>query len=136
VAYHEPVISLDVAATSVAVAGLPASPALDGVNLIPYLTGEAEGAPHAVLYWRFWEQTAIRMGDWKFLKAGPREFLFDLSAEQLEKENLIDQHPDKASELRAKLGEWAGELFLPGVPEGPLNSQEIGWYDFYFPESK
>ena len=136
VEYHEPVISLDVAATSVAVAGLPGSPSLDGVNLIPYLTGEAEGSPHEVLYWRFWEQTAIRMGDWKFLKAGPREFLFDLSAEQLEKENLIGQHPGKAAELKAKLGEWAGELFVPGIPEGPLNNQEIGWYDFYFPETK
>ncbi len=135
VEYHEPVISLDVAATSVAVAGLPGSPALDGVNLIPYLTGEKEGAPHEVLYWRFWEQTAIRMGNWKFLKAGPREFLFDLSAEQPEKENLIGQYPDKASELRAKLGDWASGLFVPGVPEGPLNNQEIGWYDYYFPES-
>lgn len=131
--YHEPVISLDVAATSVAVAGLHESPALDGVNLIPYLTGEAEGAPHEVLYWRFWEQSAIRMGNWKFLKAGNREYLFDLASENHEKENLIDQHPDKASELKAKLGAWAGEMFLPGIPEGPINSQEVGWYDFYFP---
>lgn len=136
VEYHEPVISLDVAATSVAVAGLSPSPALDGVNLVPYLTGEAEGSPHEVLFWRFWEQSAVRMGDWKFLKAGQREFLFDLSADHPEKENLINQHPDKVNELRTRLGEWAGGLFVPGIPDGPINNQEIGWYDFYFPETQ
>jgi arylsulfatase A-like enzyme len=136
VEYHEPVISLDVAATSVAVAGLSPAPALDGVNLVPYLTGQMEGSPHEVLFWRFWEQSAVRMGDWKFLKAGPREFLFDLSSKDPEKENLIDQHPDKVNELRAKLADWAGELFVPGIPEGPINRQESGWYDFYFPDTK
>lgn len=134
--YHEPVISLDVAATSAAVAGWPPDASLDGVNLIPYLTGEAEGSPHEALYWRFWEQSAIRKGNWKFLKAGPREFLFDLSTGDHETVNLIGQHPGKASELKAEMGAWASELFLPGIPEGPINSQEVGWYDFYFPDSQ
>jgi uncharacterized sulfatase len=38
--YSHPVISLDVAATANALAKLPDDPVLDGVNLIPYLTGK------------------------------------------------------------------------------------------------
>ena len=134
--YHDPVISLDVAATAVAVAGASAAPELNGVNLVPYLTGDRQDAPHDALYWRFWQQSAIRMGNWKFLKAGPREFLFDLSGSQPEKENLIGLHPGKAAEIRSKLESWAESLRTPGVPEGPLNNQETGWYDFYFPDSQ
>ena len=49
---------------------MPSSPEwkLDGVNLLPYLTGEKAGAPHEALYWRFGPQVAIRTGDWKLVK--------------------------------------------------------------------
>ena len=130
--YDEPVISLDVAATAVAAAGLKKPAEMDGVNIIPYLLGERAGPPHEALYWRFWEQSAIREGDWKFLKAGSREFLFQLGPQGIESENLILQEPGKAAELKAKLGEWADELYYPGIPDGPINNQEIGWFDFYF----
>ena len=40
--YDHPVMSLDVAATATELAGLPADPKLDGVNLVPYLTGEVQ----------------------------------------------------------------------------------------------
>lgn len=42
---RKPVISLDVAATAVSLAGLPQDPTLDGVNLMPFLTGANPGAP-------------------------------------------------------------------------------------------
>lgn len=53
--YSEPVISLDIVATSLTVAGVTprADKPLDGTNLIPYLTGEQSGTPHDALYWRF-----------------------------------------------------------------------------------
>lgn len=129
--YNEPVISLDVAATAVALAGLAQTEELDGVNLIPYLTGENEGAPHEFLYWRFWDQSAVRSGRWKFLKAGQHEFLFDLEPEGVEAVNLIGQYPEKAAELKKRLEAWAAELKYPGVPEGPLIREKRS-YDFYF----
>ena len=42
---------------------------LDGVNLLPHLTGETEAPPHEALYWRFGPQWAIRKGNWKLLQA-------------------------------------------------------------------
>jgi len=68
--FARPVISLDVAATAVGIAGLPPDPVLDGVNLVPYLTGKAQGAPHATLYWRWIAQTAVREGKWKYTPGG------------------------------------------------------------------
>ena len=69
-----PVIQLDILPTALAAAGVEVKPEwkLDGVNLLPYLTGEKTGAPHEALYWRFGRQIAIRMGDWKLVKGTGR----------------------------------------------------------------
>ena len=50
-----PVIQLDILPTALAAVGSPAPDAaqLDGVNLLPYLTGKESGPPHAALFWRF-----------------------------------------------------------------------------------
>jgi arylsulfatase A-like enzyme len=131
--YDKPVISLDMAATSIELAGVKKPKELDGTNLIPYLTGEKEGNPHEALFWRFWDQSAVRKGDWKFLKAGNREFLFDLSSDQHEKENLISQNPKKAKDLKKELVKWGNELKNPGIFDGEI-TREKNWYDHYFAE--
>ncbi len=131
--YREPVSSLDIAATAVALAGRDKPAGLDGVNLIPYLTGDKEGAPHEALFWRFWTQSAIRKGPWKYLTVGDQvEYLFDLSSEEHEHRNRIADHPELAAELRAELEAWAAELQNPvGIPTGTLNNQEINWYNHH-----
>jgi len=65
-----PVIQLDILPTALAAAGVAARPEwkLDGVNLLPFLSGEKSGAPHEALYWRFGQQIAVRKGDWKLVK--------------------------------------------------------------------
>jgi arylsulfatase A-like enzyme len=131
--YNDPVISLDIAATSLAAAGLNKNNSIDGVNLIPYLTGSEAGPPHNALYWRFWDQSAIRIGKWKFLKAGNREFLFDLGSAVHERNNLISDNPEKAEELKNKLVEWASKMKNPGLYDDEVR-REKQWYNFYFPE--
>ena len=57
VTYTSQVISLDIAATALALAGVapdPERPPMDGVNLDPYVLGDTEGVPHDALYWRRW----------------------------------------------------------------------------------
>jgi len=133
--YEQPVISLDVGATALALAGLPATPELDGVNLIPHLTGTNTAPPHEVLFWRFWNQTAVRKGKWKYLQAGgEKKYLFDLESSEHETKNLIKEHPAIAAELEAALQAWAKEQKDPGVPAGPLNVQEVKFYDHYLPK--
>ncbi|MBI1335491.1 MAG: sulfatase-like hydrolase/transferase [Phycisphaera sp.] len=132
--YDQPVISLDVGATAVALAGLDKPAELDGVNILPYLKGENTLPPHETLYWRFWQQTAVRKGQWKYLQAGADlQYLFDLTSPEQEHKNLIHEHPEIAAELRASLKTWAHPLKNPGVPVGPLSPAEVKWFDVYLP---
>lgn len=135
--WKKPVIALDIPATMNAAAGLPPDSALDGVDLLPLLAAGEDKAPSRDLYWRFWNQAAVRSGDWKLLRAGgDRKMLFDLARDRGEQKNVIADHPDIAADLEAKLTSWADELSPPGLPDGPLNGQEQGWYGFYFGKAK
>ncbi len=129
--YHQPVISLDMAATASALAGLPHDPVLDGVNLIPYLRGEKQGAPHETLYWRWIAQSAVRQGKWKYLRGGEREYLYDLDADKEEKHSVLETHPELAARLRAKLETWTAALDPPGLHAGGMSSTWEAYFDFY-----
>jgi arylsulfatase A-like enzyme len=112
--YSQPVISLDILPTAVAAAGGKADAKLDGVNLLPYLTGEAKGRPHEWLYWRFGEQWAVRAGDWKLLGLGDeRRELYNLAQDIGEKNNLEPGNPERANKLWAAYKEWNGQLAEP-----------------------
>jgi arylsulfatase A len=85
---------------SVAGAGIPKD--VDGVSLVPTLTGAEGQARHEFLYWEFPSaggQQALRMGDWKGLRTDllkrPAELqLYDLSKDVGEKEDVAARHPD------------------------------------------
>jgi acetyl esterase len=124
-----PVIQLDVLPTALAAAGVQIDPAwnLDGVNLLPYLTGEKKGPPHAALYWRLGKRMAIRVGDWKLAKGGDRGApyeepgkattegaeLYNLATDIGEKKNLADKEPEKVRQLAKAWNQWSGELAEP-----------------------
>lgn len=130
--YEHPVTSLDVAATAAALAGISTQPGdLDGVNLLPHLTGENKAPPHEALYWRWMAQSAIREGNWKLLRGGEREYLYDLATDLEEKHNLAGQHPDIANRLRSKLTTWCDGLNPPGLALGPMAQTWNDYFDFY-----
>jgi arylsulfatase A-like enzyme len=118
-----PVIQLDILPTALAAAGIEpqADWKLEGVNLLPYLTGDKPDAPHEALYWRFGQQIAIRKGDWKLVKApggGVQQGansgvastqgaqLYNLAKDIGEQTNLADKEPEKVKELAAAWDEW------------------------------
>ncbi len=103
-----PVIQIDVQATALAAAGVAIKPEwkLDGVNLLPYLTGEKKGSPHDALFWRFGAQRAVRMGDWKLTDTGESTMLFNLAKDIGEKNDLASQEADKLKQLEAAYVEW------------------------------
>jgi arylsulfatase A-like enzyme len=109
--FEHPVISLDIMGTITALAGVDIAPErpLDGVNLVPYLTGEKDGRPHEILFWRKWEQNAmaIRAGDIKVVSDRQRQkrnhAMFDLSRDVSESNDWADRS-DK--EFQVLLGEW------------------------------
>ena len=129
--YEHPIWTLDVAATAVTLAGLPMDGSLDGVNLIPYLSGEKKEAPHGQLFWRWISQSAVREGKWKFLKGGDREYLFNLDQDKEEKHDLKKEHPQVAARLKASLSKWAGELDPPGLVTKPMSQTWEDYFDHY-----
>lgn len=128
--YEKPVIQLDFLATALAAAGIQAKPEwkLDGVNLVPYLTGKQTAPPHDALYWRLGPQMAVRKGDWKLVKysyefaaekperhsaliSPPR--LYQLSDDIGERNDLASAQPDKVKELQTLWDQWNQTLVAP-----------------------
>jgi len=114
--YDLPVISFDILATMLAVTGVSErkSTPLDGVNLLPYLTGKKEGRPHQTLCWRENITAAIRDGDWKLIRFPdkPAE-LYNLAEDISETNDLAAKEPEKVKELYGKLWSWEHELARP-----------------------
>ncbi len=123
--YEKPIISLDILPTALAAAGVDIDPAwkLDGVNLLPFLTGENEEAPHEALYWRFnfpYDKSArhgwaIRKGAWKLMRPSSNNkplpvMLYNLKDDVREGRvpgnNQIEQYPQIARALRAQWERW------------------------------
>ncbi len=69
------------------------------------------------LYWRYKAQAqrALREGNWKYLKINDNEFLFDVVADQRERANLRDRHPEVFARLKRLWEELTG--FLPVTDE-------------------
>lgn len=108
--FTHPVSSLDLAATVLAAAGVARDDAmrLDGVDLLPFLSGAKEGPPHAALFWRFGSRFAIRQGDWKLVAARPdaTAALYDLAADPGERRDLAQQEPERVAALQAAWDAW------------------------------
>ena len=90
---------------------------MDGVNLIPYLTGEKAGAPHERLFWRtggLKGMHAVRQGSWKFVQrpAGEPE-LYDLAADIGESKNIASSKPELVTEITAAIAEWEKGTIAP-----------------------
>jgi len=134
----EPVISLDMSASAIASANesIKLPEYLDGLNLIPWITG-FESAPNRSLYWRFWNQAAIRKGKWKYyFNSEGRRMLFDLHKDKEEKNNLFYENQEMAFQFHSNMQNWTDELNPPGLSNTPLNDQEIKWFNHYYKNSQ
>ena len=116
--YDKPIIQLDLLPTAVAIAGGKVDPEwkLDGVNLMPYLTGKDKTMPHETLYWRMGPNNwAIRHGNWKVVqtfRSGEPQ-LFDLSEDISEKTDLRSANPEIYKDLVTRWQAWDKTLAKP-----------------------
>ena len=114
--YEESVSSLDIMASIVDILDIKTNPKkpLDGVNIIPYLTGKKKGAPHEYLFWRKWEQNAMAAinADYKLLKVkknAETEF-YNLKKDVSEKENIKGSNSKKVQEIQKEWDKWNVQL--------------------------
>ena len=112
--YDRPVSSLDILPTALAAASTPGlgGQALDGVDLVPYLSGQKSGDPHEMLFWRMTEREirAVRDGSHKLVKQGEKPNLFNLATDVRESKDLDGKLPDVRDRLQKAYDEWAATL--------------------------
>lgn len=124
----EPMVSsLDIAATTLALAGLTSDSdrPLDGVSLDPFVQGEKAGVPHEALFWRQSSRTpsltkfAIRSGEVKLVKDDPEGELqlFNLTQNPGETNDLIGEDSEVASRLAELWNAWNRENIHNIYPE-------------------
>ncbi len=117
--YDQPLIALDFLPTSLAAADssdlTPKN--LDGVNLLPFLSGEKTSAPHDTLFWRSGGpggNNAIRRGSMKLVRLGKAEpELYDLATDIGESKNLAAEKPEVVKELVSAIAEWEKGTIAP-----------------------
>ena len=123
--YNNPVISLDIFATSKALTSpnIVSKNELHGVNLIPFLTGEKNHAPHDNLFWRNnlmqndpnlrVEASAVRNQKFKFIKNKEAVALYDLKNDISEKNDIKNQEIEVYNKLVNDHKEWLKTLKDP-----------------------
>ncbi|HSK12778.1 MAG TPA: sulfatase-like hydrolase/transferase [Phnomibacter sp.] len=113
--YHQPVISLDIFGTAAALTGARPKNEIDGVNLIPYLTGAAAGPPHDALYWRGSnsEKWAVRTPDEKMVVISGKQQVYDIRVDVGEKNDISTSVPQHSKQLQALLDHWKERLVPP-----------------------
>ena len=114
--YPEPVSSMDIFASIVAAnPGLVPDNPLDGVDLLPYLTGRVAGAPHAALFWKNADQEkfAVRSATNKFLHRDGSDHRYDLETDIGEQQNLHRPGDTTSAALRARYLRWSGQMQEP-----------------------
>jgi arylsulfatase A-like enzyme len=111
---------VDIFSTAAAAAGadLPTDRVMDGVNLMPFITGAAQGNPHQTMFWRSGAYKVLLAGDWKLQVAeNPKKaWLFDLKTDPTEKTNVAAAQPEKLAEMTALLAKVDGEQAKPLWP--------------------
>ena len=132
---HTPVYSADLFATALAVAGVDNTTGVDGLSLLPLLTGRGQFKRDA-LYWHYPHYSnqsmnagdldqpgaAIRQGDYKLIEfyQDSHVELYDLKNDLREQHDLARQRPRQAAELRQKLASWrqtVGAQMMTANPE-------------------
>jgi len=126
---------MDLTATLLAAGGatVPAEAKLEGINLMPILEGKTAPVERTLFFRNVVggrTQRAVRKGNWKLLVDGPNTFVFDLSKDIGERNDLASTRTDIARQLRPLITAWEkdvddeatatlGPAPVPGRPGGP-----------------
>jgi len=130
--YSSPVAHVDIVGMAAAAAGaaLPKDRIIDGVDLLPFLTGERQGPPHRNLFWRSGDYDVVLQDGWKLqrnifpLPGKPKHlWLYNLAADPTERTNLATSNRAKVAELEAVMNGINHQMakpIWPSVLAGPI----------------
>ncbi|HXC55878.1 MAG TPA: sulfatase-like hydrolase/transferase [Rhizomicrobium sp.] len=137
--YPNPVAHVDIFATVAAVAGapLPTDRRIDGVDLIPFVTGASQGRPHRTLFWRSGPYATLLDGDWKLQvmdKPYAKLWLYDLRSDPFEKTNLVTANGAETGALLKELRGISAEQAKPLWPSLALVPETVD-HPLSYPDS-
>lgn len=123
----------DVLPTLCGLTGAEAPSEIDGLSLVPTLTGQGEQIEHAGLYWEYPRRRgggigrAARMGRWKAVQPNPDQAieLYDLATDPAESADVATKHPAIVREITAWMD---GAHEPPRPPAGPLRKTGVADY--------
>ena len=120
-------MNLDVMPTCLAAAGAPieSTAGIDGLDLVPYLTGKKTASPHETMFWRYGEQWAVRHGDWKLVvsKGGSgKPELYNIAKDIGESKDLATSEAGRVVELQKLYDAWSAQQAEPTVKDNPANN--------------
>lgn len=104
----------DMMPTFAELAGTAAPPNIDGISMVPILTGEGQQQQHNYLYWEFparGGKQAVRKGQWKAVRLDINENpeapieLYNLDQDPGEKNNVASENPEIAEQMRQIMNE-------------------------------
>jgi arylsulfatase A-like enzyme len=128
-----PVGHVDIFATAAGAAGAqpPSDREIDGVNLLPFVRGEAAGRPHQTLFWRSGQYKAVMDGDLKLQvnEARDKVWLFDLAKDPTEQRDISASDPATVARLRALIRDQDARSVKPTWPsllQGPVYVDKPG----------
>ncbi|MFO8053125.1 MAG: sulfatase-like hydrolase/transferase [Candidatus Omnitrophota bacterium] len=129
----EIVSALDIFPTFVELAGgtITREDDLDGINILPFLTGQTEEIPREPLKFRYTCSVAMIDGNWKLIRLPDRlPMLYNLSNDISEQNDLALQELDRTKAMLKKLGTWDNSLMHP-VFEEPVSwrMRHLRFYD-------
>ncbi|HEX6627842.1 MAG TPA: sulfatase-like hydrolase/transferase [Gemmatimonadaceae bacterium] len=107
-------ITMDLTASILAATGasVPAAYKLDGINLLPSLSGRSPLIERQI-FWRIKrprDQRAVRSGRWKLVEEGRDLYLFDVAADPGERNDLTAAHPEVVRDLSTALDKWEKDV--------------------------
>lgn len=116
--YENPVSSLDIFATISALSKAPIikNQPLDGVNIIPFITGKNKSIPHETIYLRKFDEKkyAVRLNNLKLVKdKDNKPELYNLKEDIGEQNDIAQQYPNKVKKIEAIGKEWDSQLIAP-----------------------
>jgi len=128
--YNPQVSSLDIFPTAAAAAGVPPHEKLDGVNLVPFLTGEKEGSPHP-LHLVIWRRAYIGIADGRY------KMIRNNQQPKAQRYAEINRYPQDGNfDLRENPAEdFARQLDAADLPEG-MEARIEAWRERVARESK
>ena len=122
--YNGRVSNLDIFSTVANVAGVDLNRndlreiEFDGVNLLPYLSGENEGEPERILFNKSGDYSFLIKDGWKLQVdlVQNKKWLYNLNQDPTEKINLIESNIEKLNELELILSNKLSEQVKPIWP--------------------